>query len=263
MIKGDNILNVGTPAGGGVSIIANDPVTSGGGGGDNPPITTALEIYHNPDVESYSDDGTTLAVNGDYVRKGNFVIESGKYIEQSNATKQMQYKTTVLPNGKASYYKASNDNMFLSENYVFTASESFIAYSVHKRANTGSNAIFGKHSSGNNTIMDWGAGTVFFGDNGGLTSVGTTITLNTVVRAYVIDRTAQLLRVYENGSQIASVDITARNQSTTFDLMFNRHTYGTGSIDFGITLLYRDLHDATQVGQISDWMNTYYGDLIY
>ena len=33
MIKGDRILNVGTPAGGGISIIANDPVTSGGGGG--------------------------------------------------------------------------------------------------------------------------------------------------------------------------------------------------------------------------------------
>jgi hypothetical protein len=111
--------------------------------------------------------------------------------------------------------------------------------------------------------MEWSLGRVYFGDAGGLTSVNVTTTTDTVVRAYVIDRTAQLLRVYQNGSQVATVDITARNQSTTFDIMFNRNTLGNGQIDHGITLLYRGLHDATDVGTVSDWLNAYYGDLIY
>lgn len=231
-----------------------------------PPIVgfTTLEWYHNPDYNTYSDLSTTVASNLDYVRGNKVTTGTFASVFQHSAGKQMQYKNTVLPNSKASYYKGGADNMRMSEERVFTGSESFVAYSVHKREDTGSMAIFGKEANANNSIMDWSGGTFYFKTNTQTASTsGVPTTLNTVVRAYVVDRTAQLFRIYENGTQITSFDITALTDDTTFDLMFNRHTYGTGKVDFGITLLYRGLHDAADVVTVSDWLNAYYGDLIY
>lgn len=225
--------------------------------------TTTLEWYHNPDIDTYSDMGFTAATNLDFIRGAKTSEGAFTSLSQDVAANQMQFKNTVLPNSKASYYKGGADYMNMSDAKVFTASESFVAYSVHKKNADGTNAIFGQLYSAYNTIMEWSLGRVYFGDAGGLTSVNVTTTTDTVVRAYVIDRTAQLLRVYQNGSQVATVDITARNQSATFDIMFNRNTLGNGQIDHGITLLYRGLHDATDVGTVSDWLNSYYGDLIY
>jgi hypothetical protein len=225
--------------------------------------TTTLEWYHNPDLDTYSDMGFTAATNLDFIRGAKTSEGAFTSLSQDIAANQMQFKNTVLPNSKASYYKGGADYMNMSDAKVFTASESFVAYSVHKKNADGTNAIFGQLYSAYNTIMEWSLGRVYFGDAGGVTSVNVTTTTDTVVRAYVIDRTAQLLRVYQNGSQVATVDITARNQSATFDIMFNRNTLGNGQIDHGITLLYRGLHSATDVGTVSDWLNAYYGDLIY
>ena len=226
---------------------------------------TTLEWYHNPDYNTYSDIGTTVATNLDYIRSARITTGDFSSMIQNTASKQMQYKTSVLPNGKASYYKGGADYMHISEAKVFTSSESFVAYSVHKRVNVnGTNAIFGKEGDYDNVIMDWSSGNVYYTANSGSAIVtGLTNTTNTVVRAYVIDRTAQLFRVYENGTQVGTADTTSITADTTFNIMFNRWNNGTGTIDHGITLLYRGLHSATDVGTVSDWLNAYYGDLIY
>jgi hypothetical protein len=234
---------------------------------DTPPTIsgTTLEWYHNPDFNTYSDIGTTVATNLDYIRSARITTGDFSSMVQNTASKQMQYKTSVLPNSKTSYYKGGGDYMHMSEAKVFTSSESFVAYSVHKRVNVnGTNAIFGKEKDYDNVIMDWSSGNVYYTANSGSAIVtGLTNTTNTVVRAYVIDRTAQLFRVYENGVEQGTADTTSITADTTFDIMFNRWNNGTGTIDHGITLLYRGLHSATDVGTVSDWLNAYYGDLIY
>ncbi|MHA2388097.1 MAG: hypothetical protein ACXACW_05170 [Candidatus Hodarchaeales archaeon] len=230
--------------------------------------STTLEWYHNPDYNTYSDISKTLATNLDFVRGSKITTDDLGTIQQETASVQMQYKTTVLPNGKASFYKGGQDYMFMSEDKVFTPSESFVAYSVHKReVADGSNAIFGSSGS-NNAILEWtntvSVGRVYFGDNGGITAAAVPFpTTNTVVRAYVIDRTLNEFRVYQNGTEIGNVDISVRNQNATFTQMFNRGSSGTGLIDHGITLLYRGLHDDTDVVTVSDWLNDYYGDEVY
>ena len=227
--------------------------------------STTLEWYHNPDFNTYSDIGTTTATNLDYIRSAKITTGDFSSMVQNTASEQMQYKTNTLPNGKSSYYKGGKDYMHMNEEKVFTSSESFVAYSVHKRvAVSGNNAIFGKEADYDNTIMDWNTGYVYYRANSGSAIVtGMTNTTNTVVRAYVIDRTAQLFRVYENGVEQGTASTASITADTTFDLMFNRWVGGTGTIEHGITLLYRGLHDATDVGTVSDWLNAYYGDLIY
>jgi hypothetical protein len=226
---------------------------------------TTLEWYHNPDYNTYSDIGTTLATDLDYIRSAKITTGDFSSMVQNTASEQMQYKTSVLPNSKASYYKGGKDYMHMNEAKVFTSSESFVAYSVHKRTDiNGTNAIFGKEADYDNAIMDWNSGYAYYYANSGSAFVtGLTNTTNTVVRAYVIDRTAQLFRVYENGVEQGTASTASITADTTFDIMFNRWVGGTGTIDHGIALLYRGLHSATDVGTVSDWLNAYYGDLIY
>jgi hypothetical protein len=227
-------------------------------------IGTTLEWYHNPDYNTYSDIGTTLATDLDYIRSAKITTGDFASMVQNTASEQMQYKTSVLPNGKASYHKGYKDYMHMNEAKVFTSSESFVAYSVHKKGQDGTNAIFGKEADYDNTIMDWSSGYVYYKANSGQAIVtGVTYTSDTVVRAYVIDRDADLFRVYQNGVQVGSTSISSITADTTFDLMFNRWVGGTGDIDHGITLLYRGLHSATDVGTVSNWLNAYYGGLIY
>jgi len=227
--------------------------------------STTLEWYHNPDYNTYSDIAQTDATDGDYVRSSKITTGDMASLHQPTASKQMQYKTSVLPNGKSSYYKGGGDYMNMSEEKVFTSSESFVAYSVHKRTNVnGNNAIFGKENDYDNVIMDWNGGIVYYKANSGTATIaGLTNTTDTVVRAYVIDRSANEFKVYENGEEIGSASTTAVTADTTFDLMFNRWVNGTGTIDHGITLLYRGLHDDTNVETVSDWLNDYYGNEIY
>jgi hypothetical protein len=225
---------------------------------------TTLEWYSNPDYNTYSDIGTTLATDLDYVRSSRITTGDFGSMSQNTASEQMQYKTSVLPNGKASYYKGGKDYMHMSEAKVFTSSESFVAYSVHKKTADGNNAIFGKEADYDNVIMDWASGYAYYYANSGSASItGLPISTDTVVRAYVIDRTAQLFRVYENGVELGTADTTTITADTTFDIMFNRWVNGAGQIDHGIALLYRGLHSAADVVTVSDWLNSYYGDLIY
>jgi len=235
---------------------------------DNPPTigSTTLEWYHNPDYNTYSDIGTTAAANLDYIRSAKLTTGDFSSMSQNTANDQMQYRTSALPNSKASYYKGGRDYMHMSEAKVFTSSESFVAYSVHKRGDNNKNAIFFNVGTQQTAILEWSYGTCYiFDDNNSSASYAAGWSTDTVIRAYVIDRTANLFRVYENGTQLGTASISSLTGSITFNGMFNwgNGTSLPGQIDHGITLLYRGLHDATDVGTVSDWLNAYYGDLIY
>ena len=178
--------------------------------------STTLEWYHNPDYNTYSDVAQTAIANLDYIRSAKITTGTFASMVQNTASEQMQYKTTVLPNGKASYHKGYKDYMHMNEEKVFTASESFVAYSVHKKGQDGTNAIFGKEGDYDNSIMDWSSGYIYYKANSGTAIVtGVTYTSDTVVRAYVIDRDADLLRVYQNGVQVGSASISSITVSYT------------------------------------------------
>jgi len=106
--------------------------------------------------------------------------------------------------------------------------------------------------------------TIYFADNSTYKSISNPLTEGDVeVIAFVIDRSAGLFRIYQNGSQVGTIDISTLSADVIYNKLYQRNNHVTSNNDFGITLLYRGLHDATDVGTVSDWLNAYYGDLIY
>ena len=61
--------------------------------------------------------------------------------------------------------------------------------------------------------------------------------------------------MYIDNQLIQTYSVSAARDFTSFDRIFSNSqqiaNYGSG-------LMYYDAHDATQVGQISDWLNTKY-----
>tara|TARA_Y100000389_G_scaffold184162_1_gene202340 strand:+ start:357 stop:1871 length:1515 start_codon:yes stop_codon:yes gene_type:complete len=231
------------------------------GGAPTPPTIsgTTLEHYLNPNYDVYSDMGKTAATNNNAVRATRTQQNDGDHIYQGTGANQMIYHDTILgTNG--SLYKGGGDYMKMSKEITFTNSESFVAYSVHKRANNGANSIYFKLGVTKDSIIDYTNGTCYFFDSSGSASVNAGYSTDAVIRAYVIDRDADLFRVYDNGVEVGNKTIAARTGTVTFNAMFNwgSGTSLTGQIDHGDVLLYRGLHDATDVGTVSDWLNTKY-----
>jgi len=267
MIKGDNILSVGTPAGGGISIIANDPVSSGGGGGgDSPPITTDLLVYYNPDVEAYSDAGTTLAVDGDNIRQFNDQSGNSNTLEQASASSQPLYDIGTIGSGLASIKITSNDHLDTTSALLFEQPDAnFTFYLVYKKASLGiNNYIVGQMSPlvGNSRIWLRNIYYQSYDTNNLNAFVTTTDSTDVIILAITINTTGsaseQRYKVYKNGSLLGS---TTRDFGGAF--RFN-NLYGVGwnsfSGDFygGNMLFYDGVHDATQVQEVSDWLNTKY-----
>lgn len=253
MIKGDNILSVGTPAGGGISIIANDPVTSGGGGGgDNPPITTNLELYVNPDIDVYSDAGTTLAVDGDSIRQANDQSGNSNTVSQSTASLQPLYKTSILGNGNASIQIGSGDYLDLSSTLAFSGSESFTFYIVYKKSLATRNSAIGSGGSDRIDLRDSYVQTFIGGTNSFISHADNT---DLKIITVVVDKTSSTYEVYKNKTSLGSNSKTFGG--VNFTKLFGGVSAG-GNIDYGIALMYKDAHDATQVGEITDWLNTKY-----
>ena len=151
--------------------------------------------------------------------------------------------------------------------HTYTTKDGYFYYFKKRgRGDNNKNAIFFNVGTPQTAILEWSYGTCYiFDDNNSSASYAAGWSTDTVIRAYVIDRTANLFRVYENGTQLGTASISSLTGSITFNGMFNwgNGTSLPGQIDHGITLLYRGLHDATDVGTVSDWLNSYYGDLIY
>ena len=258
MIKGDNILNVGTPAGGGISIIANDPVTSGGGGGgDSPPITTDLLVYYNPDVEVYSDAGTTLAVDGDNIRQFNDQSGNANTLTQTSASLQPLYNTTQFGNGNAAI-QSINDGLLVTNTLDFENSTSFTWYLVYEKTNTTSiNYYYISSASGGGYPRSefWSNKIQIRGTSGSGRSVDYTDDGALKVIAITVDRSANEYKMYANGSYIGASTSQITNWPVNIARLFGSQNYTTYH---GTQMFYTAAHDATQVGQISDWLNEKY-----
>lgn len=259
MIKGDNILNVGTPAGGGISIIANDPSTSGGGGGgDSPPITAELQLYINPEADVYSDTGTTLAVDGDNIRQINDQSGNGENIVQPTASSQFVYTANALGTGFFGLYKAAAaDHMdFASTLSIDSAIKGITFYSVYDKTNLSHiSYIFGTTEGNFNRILEYQNSRIYFQDENDEKHYATiTNSGDLAIRAFTLDTSTDTITTYVNGSLVNSSALSRNWGYFNFDNFWG----GPAVAYIGNTLLYSEAHDATQVGQISDWLNTKY-----
>lgn len=259
MIKGDNILSVGTPAGGGISIIANDPVTSGGGGGgDSPPITDNLSIYLNPDVDVYSDAGTTLAVDGDNIRQFNDQSGNSNTLNQSTAIYQPIYRTSILGNDNASI-ESQNDFLELTSVLDYTTTTNWTWYFVFQQTSTATTYNWFKGTSTYPRPEFWSTKTSIKADTGAARNCAYSNNTDLKMLAITNQPSNGEFKLYINGSYV-SQDVNASYYSTrplsyTIAKLFANSTY---AMHAGNVLFYTDVHDATQVQEVSDWLNTKY-----
>lgn len=264
MIKGDRILNVGTPAGGGVSIIASEPVASGDAGGDTPPITTGLEFFVNPDVDVYSDAGSTPAVLDDGVYQVNDQSSNGYTFSATTAINQLQYKPDGLGTDNASFYVSANTRWLdWGSTLNIDSSTDMTLHIVINRDSTG-NRLYGigrytLPNSGRSYFLDYDNGVVAIADqNGTYVNITTTQTTNIELRSYVVDAASNQASVYINGSLIQ----TKAYSSDTF--AFQRlYNHANGATTFrghlGYTLFYKSAHSSTDITTMWNWINTKYG----
>lgn len=225
-----------------------------------PPITDNLELFINVESEVYSDAGSTLAEDGDNIRQINDQSGNGNTLEQATASSQYIFKDDVLGTGNSGLW-IQDSTKFMELNSTLTiagASESISFYAVYDRINNGTiNYIYGSSVGNFDRILQFGNAEIYFQDTNGVTTNATSsIQLSTIViKAYVLNTATDTLTTYLNGTLVDTVT----QVKTWGDFNFARF-WGEGGFTgyIGNTLLYSDAHDATQVGQISDWLNEKY-----
>jgi len=256
-VKGDGIFSINTSASGGFGdrgISLPETVAASSGGGDNPPITTDLLVYYNPDVEAYSDAGTTLAVDGDNIRQFNDQSGNGNTLNQPTASVQPLYDTTTFSGGLASI-KSIYDSLIPTSELDFDNSTSWTFYHVYKKES-------------NSNIYYWFRGTVGYprtehlttkfqirGDTGSGRSVSYTDNTDIKIMAITVDRSADEFKMYINGSYIGASSTSVTNWPVTIGQLYGN---GNAIMNVGNVLFYTAAHDATDVGTVSDWLNEKY-----
>jgi len=230
------------------------PAGSGGGGGDAPPITGNLSVYYNPDVDVYSDAGTTPAVDGDNVRQFNDQSGNSNTLNQATASAQPIYDTTTFSGGLASI-KSINDSLIPTSELDFDNSTSWTWYHVYKKAS-------------NANIYYWFRGAVGYprtehrttlfnirGNTGSGRYVNYTDNTDIKIMAITVDRSSAEFKMYINGSYIGVSVSSVANWPVTIGKLYGN---GNAIMNVGNVLFYTDAHDATQVQEVSDWLNTKY-----
>ena len=227
--------------------------------GNNPPITSNLELFIDVESEVYSNTGTILAVDGDNIRQINDQSGNGNTLEQSTASSQFVYTADALGTGNFGLYKAAlADHMdFASTLSIDSATTGGITfYSVYDKTNvSGISYLFGTTDNNFNRILEYGNHSIYFQDTDGDTHYASfTNSTDLAIRAFTLDTSTDTVSTYENGSLINSSSL-----SKTWGT-FNFEQFWGGSMTgyIGNTLLFSDVHDATQVGTMSDWLNAKY-----
>jgi len=176
---------------------------------------------------------------------------------QTTANRQLSYgKDTFTFN---SSFNGATDRLDFESTISFGVGESFTVYSVYKRNNNGNIGLYCSNS-GSGGILDWGNGVIYImGDNSSYNNYSLGYDLNLNIRAYQINRTTNKCHVYNNGVEVASFSIANVSAGMTMSYLFNRHGFdANGLVDFGDQLLYRSLHNTTEIGQITDFLNKKY-----
>jgi len=260
-VKGDGIFSINTSASGGfgnAGISLPEAVVEAGGGGDSPPITSDLLVYYNPDVEAYSDAGATLAVDGDNIRQWNDQSGNVNTLNQTTASLQPLYNTTQFGNGNSAI-QSQNDGFDLTNGLDFENSTSFTWYLVYEKTNTTAVNYWYISKAGSSTGIprsDFSATRISIS---GTSGSGRYVNYNDdgalKVIAITVDRSANEYKMYANGSYIGA----SASQVTNWPLNIGRIFGSYGYITYhGINMYYTAAHDATQVAQVSDWLNEKY-----
>lgn len=227
------------------------------GGGDTPPITADLLVYYNPDVEVFSDDIGTPAVDGDNIRQFNDQSGNANTLTQTTATAQPIYNTTQLGNGNSAI-ESLNDNFELTNGLAFDNSTSFTWYLVYEKTNTTAvNYYYIASASGSGYPRSefWSSLIQIRGDSGSGRNVAYNDDGALKVIAITVDRSADEYKMYANGSYIGASVSQVTNWPLNIGRIFGSQNYTTYH---GINMFYTAAHDATQVGEITDWLNTKY-----
>ena len=232
------------------------PAGSGGGGGDAPPITDNLLVYYNPDVDVYSDNIGTPAVDGDNIRQFNDQSGNANTLTQTQANAQPIYNTTQLGNGNAAI-SAVNDWFYFTNDLSLDNSTSWTWYVVYEKTNTtainysyflGAGGGYPRSEFRSNLIQIRGTSGsgryVSYNDNGSLKVV-----------AITVDRSANQFKIYANGAYIGASVSQVTNWAVDIGRLFGSSNYVTY---FGNNMFYTAAHDATQVAEVSDWLNEKY-----
>jgi len=260
-VKGDGIFSINTSASSGfgnAGISLPETVADAGGGGDSPPITEELQLYINPDADVYSDTGTTLAVDGDSIRQVNDQSGNSNTLEQATASSQYLYATDALGTGNSAFHiLAYADHMDFSNTLTIQgATKSLTFYCVYDKTNTATiSYLFGTTDGNFNRILEYGNSRIYFQDTDGDSHFATiTNAADLAIRAFTLDTSTDTITTYVNGALVNS----SYKSKTWGDFNFDSF-WGAGFIGYvGNVLLYSDLHDATQVAEVSDWLNTKY-----
>jgi len=256
-VKGDGIFSINTSASGGFGNagISLPETVAEAGGGDSPPITTDLLVYYNPDVDVYSDAGTTLAEDGDNIRQFNDQSGNSNTLSQTSASIQPIYDTTTFSGGLASI-KSINDSLIPTSELDFDNSTSFTFYQVYKKASNSNIYYWLRGTSGSYPRSEHRTTVIGIrGDTGSGRNVTYTDNTDIKIMAITVDRSANEYKMYINGSYIGASTSQVTNWPVTIGKLYAN---GNAIMNTGNVLFYTAAHDVTDVGTMSDWLNTKY-----
>ena len=225
---------------------------------DAPPITDDLLVFFDPDYGVFSDEGNSLAADGDNIRQIWDRASTGNTLNQTSASAQPIYDTTTLGNDNASI-KSINDSLILTSEFDFDNSTSFTFYQVYKKAS-------------NTNIYYWLRGAAGYprsehrptlfqirGNTGSGRYVNYTDNTDIKIMAITVDRSANEFKMYINGSYIGASVSSVTNWPVTISKLYGN---GNAIMNTGNVLFYTDAHDATQVLQVSEWLGEKYDLLV-
>tara|TARA_R100000951_G_scaffold41037_1_gene34755 strand:- start:927 stop:1724 length:798 start_codon:yes stop_codon:yes gene_type:complete len=260
-LYGDNIQSIilGQKGGAKMSFLLNpyifesvDLGVCGYGSYSAPPITTSLEVHVVGNVEVFNDASSTCAANDDFIRQWNDKSGNNNHLNQPTGSSQLKYKTSLL-NGQNGVEATSNTDMLLSSTISLTGCT---IYAVNKKTTTSaqmmpcggaSNITIGNNFSDGNTYL-------YDGSNLATLSVGHFTDWG--VRAYVWDYGTDF-EIYEDKTSLGSVSASSVG-SITIDRLFSRGNGSANTKNFMEVLIYTDVHNSTQIGQVSDYLNDKY-----
>ena len=248
-----------------MSFILNPYVfTSGGGGGDDPPITSNLLVHYNPDIDVYSNAGTTPAVNGDYIAQFNDQSGNNNTLTQTTSSLQPIYDTTTFGNGLASI-KSLNDSLIPTSTLNFTTTTDMTFYLVYKKS---ANANIWYLIKGSSSYPRTAHRTDLFqltsdpapaSPASASRNVTYTDDMNIKIMAITNEPSNGKFKMYINGSYIGEDISSTYYASNPLSYTFGQFFANSNAImNTGNVLFYDDIHDVSQVGQVSDWLNDKY-----
>jgi hypothetical protein len=260
-VHGDNIFTISTDSNfGKMSFLLNPFVLGAGadlgvcgwGAYTSPPITTNLLVHVDGDVEVFNDAGVTCASNDDFIRQWNDGHTTGNDLDQPTGSSQLKYKTNLL-NNRNGVEALSNRDMLLTSTLALSGCT---VYCVGKKATT-SDQMTPCGDSGNGSIgLNWTDNLTYLFDGSNFVAVNTGHFTSWGVRAFVWDY-GNTFEVYEDGVSLGSVSATSVG-TITIDRLFSRGNGSSGTKNWMENMIYSDVHNSTQIGQISDYLNDKY-----